>query len=379
MITKLFCSQRSSLLYCLEDISEQILRGGGEYDFYILSIHPDFDYRDVNPLIKKTLSNNYVAFHSTNAFYNDKIISKAVTCLAIKFERSGKISTFYVDDIINDKSALKKTVNYLNSNPQAFHIVLAGLAEDKFVFFLEEVSSKINYAPVNNIIGGISSGIEKEGELLTYQFVDDKVIKKGFVIVSFENVEAIMDISLGFIPYGITYEITKARNREIFTVDNGKNFRNLVDNLLEGIENPDVRYLWYLPINILDERDGYVATLRTPVKLKENSVEFFGPVKRGQKFKLSFATPDELIGEDIKCAKNIKNKLNHVELAFNFSCIARQYVLEDRQEDEIKNYASILDSHLFGFFTFGEIGPDKQFKKLKLYNETSLVVGMREK
>lgn len=376
MKTDIFSSNKTDFLSCLEDIKLQINKN---YDFLLFAIHPKFGYENINSSIIKIFNtNNYAAFHAIDAFKNNKI-SETIVCLGIEFERKAKINTFYIEDIMQDKTSLQTTINYLNSNSNDFHIVLAGFANERFTYFIEEVSSKINYYPVNNIIGGISSGIEKGEELLTYQFIDNKIIKNGFMIISFENVEAVMEISLGFVPYGITYRIQKVDGNKLQTVDGGRNFRDIIDSLLEGIENPDVKYLWYLPINILDEDDGYVSTLRTVADIEENSVKFFAPLKKGQKFKLSFATAYELIAEDIKCAKNIKEHLKEIDIAFNFSCIARQYVLEDKQEEEIKKYTSILDSKLFGFFTFGEIGPDKQFKKLKLYNETSLIVGMREK
>jgi len=73
-------------------------------------------------------------------------------------------------------------------------------------------------------------------------------------------------------------------------------------------------------------------------------------------------------------------KVSNPEVLFNFSCVARQYVLEDRQEEELQAYRNTLKSvNLFGFFTFGEIGPDPQYKSLKFYNETSLAVAMKEK
>ena len=378
MKTKIVHSQECALLYSLEDIRDQLKRCDTKFDFFIFSIHPKYGYEDVNFLIKKTFkTKNYIAFHAVDAFNNARIVEEAVVCLAIQFEKNGYIQTFYMENI-NENSALDKTLKYINTNSDALHIILAGLAEDKFVYFLDKISEGIRYSPVNNIIGGISSGYNKDGEFLTYQFIDNEVIKHGFLIISLKNVLFSMDISLGFIPYGITYTIKKAKNREIFEVDDHKPFSKIINDLLTGIENPDIRYLWYVPIYILDDKEGYVATVRTPASIKKNSVEFYGPVREGDKFKLSFATPDNLISEDILCAKKIKKNLKHVELAFNFSCIARQYVLEDRQEEELKVYASILDSHLFGFFTFGEIGPDKEFKKLKLYNETSLVVGVRE-
>jgi len=379
MKTKIVCSQECALLYSLEEIKEQLRDLKEDFDFLIFSVHPKYGYDDVNYLIRKTFkTENYVAFHAVDAFNNARIVEEAVVCLAIKFERNGYIETFYVEDINRNDEALEKTVKYINSNPDALHIILAGLAEDKFALFLEKLSERINYSPINNIIGGISSGYDEGGEFLTYQFIKNLTIKHGFVILSLKNVAFSIDISLGFVPYGITYTIKKAKNREIYEVDGHKSIKKIIQDLLDGIENPDIRYLWYVPIYILDDKEGYVATVRTPAKLKEESVEFYGPVKEGDKFKLSFATPDNLIKEDTLCAKRVKEKLKHVELALNFSCIARQYVLEDKQEEELKVYASVLNSHLFGFFTFGEIGPDREFKKLKLYNETSLIVGVRE-
>ena len=379
MRTKIVYSQECALLYSLEEIKEKLRNSKENFDFFIFSIHPKYGYEDVNYLIKKTFkTENYIAFHAVDAFNNARIVEEAVVCLAIKFERNGYIKTFYVEDIDKNDEALEKTVKYINSNPDALHIILAGLAEDKFALFLDKLSERINYSPMNNIIGGISSGYDKGDEILTYQFIKNLTIKHGFVVLSLKNIAFSIDISLGFIPYGITYTIKRAENREIYEVDDHKPIKKIIQDLLNGIENPDIRYLWYVPIYILDDKEGYVATVRTPAKLKEESVEFYGPVKEGDKFKLSFATPDNLIKEDTLCAKRVKEKLKHVELALNFSCIARQYVLEDKQEEELKVYASVLNSHLFGFFTFGEIGPDREFKKLKLYNETSLIVGVRE-
>jgi len=74
----------------------------------------------------------------------------------------------------------------------------------------------------------------------------------------------------------------------------------------------------------------------------------------------------------------LRKRIDNPELAFDFSCMARQYAMEEMQTEEPKIYTKSLNTNLFGFFTYGEIGPDKKFKKLKLYNETSLLVAMRE-
>jgi len=132
-----------------------------------------------------------------------------------------------------------------------------------------------------------------------------------------------------------------------------------------------------LPLNILNETDGHVLSLRTIESINSEYVKLFGPVKEGQYFKLSFATEDDILKEDENVAKDIKSEINP-EIIFNFSCIAREYVLGEKESEEIKTYVNIFKTPAFGFFTFGEIGPDRYFKKLKLYNETSLLIGLKE-
>jgi hypothetical protein len=78
-------------------------------------------------------------------------------------------------------------------------------------------------------------------------------------------------------------------------------------------------------------------------------------------------------------ALNLREKIEYVELAFNFSCVAREYVLGKYQEEEPKIYSQILNAPLFGFFTYGEIGPNFDFSSLRLYNQSSLVVALKEK
>jgi len=380
MVIKLFSSSKTSLLFCFEDLEKKLKKELSDYDFLLFSIHPEFPIDDVNVLIKRVFkTKNYAAFHTINTFKNELILEKGVVLLAIKFEKRGKVKNFYIEDITNFKNddSIDRCAKYLNENQDKFHIILASLSEEKFGYFIEELSNKIDYSPVNNIIGGISSGIKINEELRTYQFIDDKIIKKGFIILSFSNVRYKIDVSLGFKPYGITYKITRCEGNKLIKVDN-RNFVEIAKGFLKDIKEPDIRYLWYLPINIIDERDGYVATMRTIEEIEENYVKFFGPLKNNQHFKVSFATADEILEEDKKCALKIKKEFKTPEVAFNFSCVARQYVLEDRQKEEVQIYTKILDTYIFGFFTFGEIGPDKMYKKLKLYNETSLLVAMEE-
>ncbi len=378
MITKTLYSKNESLHFALIEIKEKLDNILPNFDFLIFSFHPRYDYNDINYFVNKVFSTNkWVGFHAVDSFVNDEIV-EGVSVLALKYEKDASIDVFAIEDI-SDKDSLEKTASYLNSNQDKLHIVIAGLCNEKFGFFVENLSDLLAYSPVKNIVGGLSSGYRRNGEVLTFQFLDGKIIKNGFIILTFDKVDFDIGMSLGFKPYGITYEIKKAEGYKLFSVDEGKNFSYIVQNILKDIENPVVEYLWYIPINILDDEDGYVATLRAIKDTHKDYVEFFGPVKVGQKFKFSFGEKNDILNEDLKTALKVKENVKYPDFILNFSCMARQYVLEDKQSEENKIYINTLNAPLLGFFTFGEIGPDKFFKKLKFYNETSLIVGIKER
>ncbi|WP_028841782.1 FIST C-terminal domain-containing protein [Thermodesulfobacterium hveragerdense] len=375
-----FQSREKTLSSALEDIKKQIDKHFDTYDFLIFAVSPDYPYNDINYYIKKVFNTEKnIGFHAIHSFCDSEIV-EGISVAVIKFERTGKVEIFYLEGI-DENEAVIETANYFNSNSDKLHIIIGGLGNKKrFGTFIEEVSQFIDFQPVNNIIGGISSGYrDANGEVLSYQFVDSKIIKNGFVIITFSNIDFAIDIALGFKPYGVTYEIKKAKDYKLYLVDENRNFSDITRSLIKGIDNFDIRYLWYIPIYILDDEEGYVATLRTFKKVEKDYVEFFGPIKEGQKLKLSFATAEELLQENLKIAKRVKERIGHSEIVFDFSCTARQYVLEERQKEEAEIYTSILNSNLFGFFTYGEIGPDRYFKKLKFYNETSIVLAMKER
>lgn len=378
MITKIFFSKKETLVFALEELKEKLDSCFEDFDFLIFSFHPKYYYNDIIYFVNKVFkTDKWIGFNSIDAFCNDKIV-EGIVLTAIKFEKKGFVETFSIEDI-TQKNALIESINYLTTRKDKLHIILTSVGKGKIAYFIEEIGKNLFYCPLDNIIGGVASGIESNGEFLTYIFTPQKVIKNGFVVVSFSNIEFEIGIALGFKSYGVIYEVDKAQENRIYKVDDGKNFAEIVKKLASGIEDFRFEYLWYCPINILDDKEGYVATLRTIKGVTDEYVEFFGPVKKGDKFKFSFAENIELLKEDKKIALHIKEKISHPDLVLNFSCVARQYVLEDKKIEENKIYMNMLNSHLFGFFTFGEIGPDKFFNSLKFYNETSLIVALKEK
>jgi len=374
MYVKVLSSNKDTFLYAIEELKSKLKQ---EFDFFIFAISPIFNYA-INETIQKIFkTKNYIAFHSIDSFCDDIVKENSVVVLAIKFEKKGKIEKFFVEDI-KEEDVLRVS-EYLNSNQDKFHLIFANNSDGKINTFIEEISKKLTYNLINNIAGGVASGMDIDGKFVSNLFIENKVLNKGLIILSFENIEAEVGVSLGFKPYGITYKITKSEQNKLYLVDDGKNFGYMIKKLFENIENPDIRYLWYTPIYILESEDSHISSIRTIKNVTDEYVEFFANVEKGKYFKIAFATYVELLREDKKIAEHLIKKLSLPEITFNFSCVARQYILEDKQQKEATIYAKTFNSHLFGFFTFGEIGPDIKRKRLVFYNETSLPVIMKEK
>ena len=354
MISRIYCSTNETLFLALEEIFLEFRDDYflNDFDFIIFAISPEYNPQDINPTIKRMFkTDNYLAFNAINAFANTSI-NKGVTALFIKFENKGKIN-------IKTKQNLKK----LDKNK--LHMIFMPYKEGQCTC---EIVKNSNLS----LIGGVCSGDE------AYVYFNSHIEKDNPVILEFENVEYEFGISLGYRPIGPTYKVNLAKENKVYVVD-FEDTSMLAKKLLKNTDG-DIRNLWYSPLLVISDKNGMVDVVRTFKDIKDNLyVEFFGYIEPNSQIKLSFATNNMLLEEDEKIAKKVKEKLAEPEVVFNFSCVAREYVLADKKEKESEIYSKILNAPVFGFFTYGEIGPDNELKTSKLYNQSSLVVAIKEK
>jgi len=352
---------------------------GHSCDFVMIALSCRYPIEEVNVVIPHyTDESNYVAFHATDSFHDSRIVNDGVTALFISFEREGYIECFVGREISQDpEETLQRTADYLDRHADAAHLFIAGTCRNEMAFFVDRLNER--EVPSDNILGGVSSGLSIENETYTYQFYQGEIIRDGFVIVTFHHVQMGSSVAMGFRPVGTQYTITKAKGYRIYEVDGGYPFSATVQKLIQHIDDFQPEYLWYTPVVILqDDRDQTLLTLRTFRNITSEWVEFYGPVKEGQRIKLTYGEAEDLLGAYRSGVKKLKKELPDPEILFNFSCTARQYVLEQDQAAENIIYLEEMQTPLFGFFTFGEIGHDPQKRSLQFYNETSLLIGMCE-
>ncbi len=386
MIARVYYSRVPVLKFALEDVirqlEEDIFYKSEDFDLAIIAFSPEIypiDGRTVETFNEYLGENKWVAFHSVTSFANDKTVEEALVALFLKFDKNGDFSILTVRDLDkNYEKRLKETADYVNfySKIKGINLMFASYSGGKIGLFIEDLNLLLKGAV--NILGGVASGLIDNG-VVANVYTSEGEIRNGFTILTLKNVEFSFGLAHGLRIVGPIYRITKAVNNRIYEI-NGEPVKNIMEKLIKGLPIEDMRIFWYSPIVILDEKEGIVSIVRTFKSFPDDLsyVEFWGPIKEGWSFRFSFGLKEELLYAGTQEALKVQKSLEKVELGFNFSCMGRQYALEDLHIEEARRYASIFNAPLFGFFTLGEIAPDKYRRHLKFYNQTSVVVGVKE-
>jgi hypothetical protein len=365
MIVRNFYSTNKTLKFALEEIYKQFEEDIfiNEYDFILFAISTKYLPCDINRDIKKIFkTDKYLAFNAINSFSNTKIVEGISACF-ISFEKNTKIEVF-----ANEELNEKETIEYLNKNKNSLNILITTYDLD-IVKFFENLDIPENIS----LIGGIVSEEIIDNIKRGFIYLNNKCIKKGFAIISFKNVKFASSTITGYRPLGPFLEAKLVKDNKVYLID--YNDASLIaKNLLKGLD--DIKDLWNAPLLIKREN---LLIPRTFKDIKENFyVEFFGNFRNRDKIQISFASKELLLKEDKKEAKKIKREIKNCDLVFNFSCIARQYILDNKAQEELAILSETINAPLFGFFTFGEIINTFTKEKITLYNQTSLVVGVSE-
>ncbi|NPA33159.1 MAG: hypothetical protein GXO04_05990 [Aquificae bacterium] len=380
-----YSSRNPVLFQALEEIKRKLKEEDilTDFDFMLISLNYKYPYTKLDRDLRRVFElegKEYLAFHSTKSIENTKIVEGVAICF-IKFEHGGSVSV-YTDEGISTytkSGTLGRLVDYLEENRDNLNLFISAWESNSLGHFIEDLGKALSsrgFFP--NLVGGVSSGETYDGELRTFQIHNGKVIKDGFAVITFKNIDYCFGISLGFKPISPVYTVSKADGFKVYEVDQNVPFTSIVKSFLRGLEER-VEYLWYCPVVLIEDKEGYVRVQRTFKSIGEDYVEFFAPVYEGSKFMLSFGTPEMLLESTREEVLRIKEHINSPDLLLNFSCAARQYVLEENTERENEIIAGVLDAPLFGFATYGELGPDKELKKVKLYNETATIVALKER
>ncbi|WP_457644191.1 FIST signal transduction protein [Persephonella sp.] len=378
----------------IKNVKNRVLRLQKEIDpdlFIFFAPYTFFESEDLLSMITADKYCNCIGISTVAVVQDNKIEYGAFGGIFIKFERSGRCLVRLIDNISKD---LEKSADFLEENL---------IPEKKGTNLLFSTSSNLQ---VNKVLNRIFKGNKKEIRLYggiassdapdfrTYISVNGKLLKDGFVILNLENIESFNTISLGFIPVGTTYTITRAVDNRVYSLDDMPVvyfLNNILKNTgitpydLDPVKTSEV--LWEFPFLFIED-SGYVSHLLVPMcfDVEDEALLFYGEVLEGSKIKLSTGDSEDIL-MDVKIRSEefsniLKDRDFKSDLILNITCTARNYILIgdglESKEQEIY-YEKFNGIPFAGFLTFGEIGPDRMGKAGKFYNETSILLGLYER
>lgn len=139
----------------------------------------------------------------------------------------------------------------------------------------------------------------------------------------------------------------------------------------------------YFPLSMKETQESE-SVVRTILSIDENqkSMTFAGNIPVGSRVRLMRGNMDRLIDAAADAANNIKITLpNQPQIAFLVSCVGRRIVLAERVSEELEFIKQTLgdDTVLFGFYSYGEISPNKHKLGCELHNQTMTIATMFER
>jgi hypothetical protein len=350
--------------------------GDLRYDFVLIALPPQMATTGLEQAVETVADPNRVCvFHAVEAPCFEPDVSRIVA-LFIVFERQGYVDCHFEESFDRHGQAVERTLRYLNRHADAFHLMFVTAYHHNVSRFIDTLSKR-STSPIK-IVGGVCAPHVSDQYQPQELYHGGRTTEQGFLIVSLHRVQSHVETAMGFKPMGVRYVVSKVEDDRILEVDDGLPFPRIVAELADGIEPMQTEYLRYTPVILLDNEGARTINLRTFRRIREEDVAFYGPIETGQKIKLSYGESHHLLQASEKAARRMAIRMPACDLVFNFSCVFRQYVLEEKAPKECETYQNALGAPVFSMFSHGEIGTDSIDGRLRFYNETSILAGLAE-
>ncbi len=227
-------------------------------------------------------------------------------------------------------------------------------------------------------LAGDGSRFQKTLVGLNEQPTEGKIIAVGFygnnLTVSHRRMG-------GWEPIGPERLVTKSSANVLFELD-GQPALSVYKKYLGEYsdELPGSALLFPLSVKLNDSDESVVRTILS-INEDDQSLTFAGNIPVGSYARLMKANFDRLIEGASNAAMNSLQKLEKPDLAILISCVGRKLVLNQRIEEEVEVIRDILGktTAITGFYSYGEISPNKGYMNCELHNQTMTITTMSEK
>lgn len=201
------------------------------------------------------------------------------------------------------------------------------------------------------------------------------VYPTGIVVVAFvsTSLKVYMDNNLGWQPIGLEMSITKTEDNKTISEVDGRPAVEIFSKYLKvSPNNHFVQNVCEFPLII--ERNNFKIARVPSGYSKDGSISFTSDVQKGDHFRLSYASQENLCSLTVQSANDIHNF--QPEAVFLFECGNRVKFLRKKYLDEIRHYydifpeLSVTTGNAELFYTDTGLGGD--------LNSSLVTVGLKE-
>ncbi len=232
------------------------------------------------------------------------------------------------------------------------------------------------------IIGGLAGDggeFSKTLQLFNDSISDSMVIAVGLYGDSLITASGALG---GWKPYGPPRKVTKSIKNVVYELD-GKPALPLYKMYIGAAFSKDLPGSGLkFPLAVIEDGKRDVEKIRTLLAIDErnNSLTFAGNIDEGETIRLCQTNHDKLV-DGAGAAANLvldglgSQKTNQTGLALCVSCVGRKGVMAEQVVDEVKLVQQILGSqtHIAGFYSYGEIAPRPNTSNSVLHNQTMTI------
>lgn len=181
----------------------------------------------------------------------------------------------------------------------------------------------------------------------------------------------------GWDTFGHSRKITRSEDNVLYELD-GKPALDLYKSYLgdKARELPASGLLF--PLSIKTDENAKDELVRTILSVNEDekSLTFAGDIPEGGEARLMKANFESLYEGASRAAENsIAILKDQAQLALLISCVGRKLILKQHTEDEVESVREVIgdEALMTGFYSYGELGPDRQGNSCYLHNQTMTI------
>ena len=332
---------------------------------------------------KQFANNNDILYCSTAGEIDGLTVSTlSAVCINFSFEKTPHEFAFgNIQDHANSFDLGVATAKKMN---------LTGL---KYVMLIAD-GNKINgddlLSGIQSVIPEkviISGGMAGDGVHFKKTLVGlNKDIKEGNVVLLGlygDHIKVGNGFEGGWDMYGPERTITKSEGNILYEID-GESALGLYKKYLGKYADELPSSALFFPISIQSkDGEGYIVRTILSVDEANQSMTFAGNMPEGAEMRFMKSNPDRLIHAAADAGYRSVQSLeaDKAEVAIIVSCIGRRLVLSDRTEEEVEAAIDHFPEGISvaGFFSYGEIAPDRNKRRSQLHNQTFSVTTFTER